>query len=137
MKNRIIADVTFSFKGETHQLSLDVDLDGAMEQDGRIPNLHTKLAERHSIDPYSYEHEMMMAESIRFSDAQGIAADYLTDGAFDLEGFEAAWHQVRLMRLLAMIAESEMGIEDLEAHPALKRALVEAYLCGRESGTDQ
>ncbi len=60
MKNRIIADVTFSFKGETHQLSLDVDLDGAMEQDGRIPNLHTKLAERHSIDPYSYEHEMMM-----------------------------------------------------------------------------
>ncbi len=40
------------------------------------------------------------------------------------------------MRLLGMIAESEMGIEDLEAHPALKRALVEAYLCGRESGTD-
>ncbi|MEJ1353382.1 MAG: hypothetical protein RPU52_12740 [Candidatus Sedimenticola sp. (ex Thyasira tokunagai)] len=134
MKNSVIANVSFSFKGEIFNLSMPVDLDAFMEEEENISNLYPQMAESNGIGLYSYEYEMMMAEPIMFSAAEGIAADYLIDGVFDLESFQTAWRQARVMHLLGMIAESEMGIGDLEAHPELKRALTEAYLCGKESG---
>lgn len=132
MNNRVVASVSFSFKGKVHQLSMAVDLDRVMEQQGEIPLLYPLLADRYGFDLYSYEYEMMMAEPVQFSEAEGMAADYLDEGVFDVEGFSVAWHESRVLTLLGMIAESEMGVDDLAAHPGLKRALTEAYLCGKE-----
>ncbi|MES9855176.1 MAG: hypothetical protein ABW166_01040 [Sedimenticola sp.] len=134
MKNSVVANVSFSFKGKVFDLSMPVDLDAVMEGGVGVTEIYSQLAKSNGIDSYSYEYEMMLAEPIEFGDAEGMAVDYLFDSVFDFDRFHAAWHQVRLMRLVSVIAESEMDIDDLEANPALKRALVRAYQCGKEHG---
>ena len=64
MINQITATIEFSFKGETHRPSVELDLDQLMQQYGTIPPLHRMLAALHNIDSYSYEYEMLEAEDI-------------------------------------------------------------------------
>ncbi|PHS69310.1 MAG: hypothetical protein COB23_06750 [Methylophaga sp.] len=58
-----------------------------MQQHGAIPALHQLLARLNNIDNYSYEYEMMLAEGVIFSDAQGLAQKFLTSADFDQLGF--------------------------------------------------
>ncbi|MDZ4202268.1 MAG: hypothetical protein U1C96_09020 [Gallionella sp.] len=133
MKNLIDAHIEFSFKGESYDLSSTLDLDHVLEKYLTIPSLHIVLAIEHSIDTYSYLYEVMQEEDIRYDNAQGMAADYLKDGVFDLEGFTALWSENHLTAPLQIIAQQEMGIEDLEQHPQLKSALLRAYHLGMEA----
>lgn len=131
MKNSIDIRVEFSFKGETYDLLSHIDLDARLTQHDQPPSFHLVLAHDHKIDTISYLYEVMQEEQIEFSNAQGIAADFLQDGHFDLQGFTAHWHEHHIAVLVRPIAKQLMGIDDLEQHPALRDALVMAYKLGR------
>jgi len=131
--NRIDAHIEFSFRGESYDLSSTLDLDRVLEKYLTLPSLHIVLAVEHGIDTYSYLYEVMQEEDIRFDNAQGMAADFLTDGVFDLEGFTAQWGEGHLTAPLQIIAQQELGIEDIEQHPQLKNALLRAYQLGLEA----
>lgn len=131
--NRIDAHIEFSFKGESYDLTSTLDLDRVLEKYLTLPSLHIVLAIEHGIDTYSYLYEVMQEEDIRFDNAQGMAADFLTDGVFDLEGYTAHWGESRRIVPLQIIAQQEMGIEDLDQHPQLKSALLRAYQLGLEA----
>lgn len=133
MKNSIDAHIEFSFKGETHTLTSTLNLDEVLEKYFSLPSLHLVLAVEHGIDTYSYLYEVMQEEEIRFDNAQGLAAEFLNDGVFDLEGFIARRGEGHLIDSLHAIALREMGIEDLDQHPQLKNALIQAYRLGMET----
>ena len=131
MKNSIDAHIEFSFKGETYSLLATIDLDNFPELGASQPSLHAILARKHGIDTYSYLYEVMEQEEIRFDNPQGLAADFLTDGEFDLEAFSAGRQRLKMLGQLQAIATRELGIDDLAQHPELKNALTQAYELGR------
>jgi len=131
--NRIDAHIEFSFKGENYELSSTLDLDRVLEKYLTLPSLHVVLAVEHGIDTYSYLYEVMLEDEIRFDNAQGMAVDFLKDGVFDLDGYTAQWDESLRIAPLQIIAQQEMGIEDLDRHPQLKSALLRAYQLGVEA----
>jgi hypothetical protein len=131
MGNMLTVTVEFSYQGETHTLSSTLDLDVLMTQRGGLPDFYDWLAEQHGIGPYSYQYEVLLSEEMLFSDAQGMAAEFLGDGRFDAEGFMARWHREQVVNVLQPIAVRELGVSDLAAEPALLRALTAAYRLGR------
>lgn len=133
MKNSVVASVIFYFKGEKHAPSMVIDLDELMERDGGLKNLHHSIAVANNIDSHSYEYEMMMADDILFEQPEGMAVEYLNDGQFDMDGFKAKWGEQQVVEAVRPIAESCVGITDLDGKPKLKAALIAAYLAGKAS----
>ena len=133
MKNSIKASIEFHFKGELNSASATIDLDQLMARQVDLSTLHHMLATEAKIDQYSYQYEMLLAEKIRFSDAQGIAAEYLRDGHFDIPEFEIAWRENKKLAALQSIAKRLLDIDDLEQQPALNTALQEAFNAGKEA----
>lgn len=137
MQNSIEVHVEFSFKGEDYSLSSTLDLDELLNHHTALPSLHAILAKEHGIDTYSYLYEVMQESDIEFRNANGVAADYLVDGEFDLNGLESDWQELRILTQLRPIAERMLGITDLERHDTLKDALIQAYKLGCETRLDQ
>ena len=133
MKNTIDAHIEFSFNGAAYSLDSNIDLDQLMEHDQSFPSFHALLARDNNIDTYSYLYEVMLEAEIRFVNAQGIAANFVRDGDFDLEEFRTAWQDHKVIALLQHIATSELGIADLGQHQSLTSALVQAYKLGKRS----
>lgn len=132
MKNRITYSLPFSFKGETFTPRCTIDLDEHMEL-GSIPCLYTHLANENRIDIYSHEYDVMMMGELVFEEAEGVAAEFIHDGHFDSEGFQARWHEVQLHNDLQSVAAQHMGIEMLDTDSDLKKALAAAYRLGLNS----
>ena len=135
MKNSIVASVVFYFKGERLAPSMVIDLDELMARNGGMNNLHHSIALANSIDAYSYEYEMMMADDILFEQPEGLAAEFLHDGQFDIERFRTRWQEQQVLEAVRPIAERCVGVSDLDGKPKLKAALIEAYLAGKASVT--
>lgn len=131
MSNLVTATIVFSFRGKTHKPSLQLDLDQYMQQSGRIPELCPLIARANNFDLYSYEFEMMEAEPIEFSHAEGLVENFITEGVLDIKAFETAWAEQALMHDLEIIAERHLNTGDLTNNPGLKTALLEAYKLGK------
>lgn len=129
MNNSITISIPFSFKGKDLNPTCRVDLDRLM-QTGSLPCLYTHLANECGISPYSYEHDVMMMGDMEFDSAEGLAADFLRDGAFDSEGFEKAWLERKKRSDLEAIARRCMEVERLGDVPGLEQALLEAWELG-------
>jgi len=132
MSNKITVSVEFYFKGEAFNPSAELDLDQAMQQSA-MPDLHQYLARLNNIDSYSYEFEIMLEEDIRFSNAQGDAAKFVTDNQFDQQGFEQHWHEQNMLKQLAPTLKQQLDIDDIEAEPALKTVLLATYNLAKNS----
>lgn len=132
MRNRITYSLPFSFRGKTFTPRCTINLDEHMAL-GSIPCLYTHLANENKIDIYSHEYDVLMMSEPVFEAAEGIAADFVHDGHFDSEGFQARWNEVRLHNQLQAIVTQQMGIETLDPDSDLKRALAAAYRLGQNS----
>lgn len=130
MTNRIDALVEFSFKGETYTPSATIDLDAAMDADGRLPDLHRAIALANGIDTYSYLYEVMESHDIAFANAVGTAAEFLVDGHFDSAAFEQRWQTEQKLAVLRPIAKRHLAIDTLEQHSDVMAALLDAYDAG-------
>jgi hypothetical protein len=131
MKNKITARITFYFKGEKLDFSTEIDLDAWIKnRHADISDIYDAIALSNGIDAYKYEYDVMIMEPIIFSNATGLAAQYLNDTDFDLEGFQAAYHTQQMMRVLTPIAQTYLDIDNLDTQPNIKTALEKAYLAG-------
>ena len=135
MKNIITASIHFSFKGKELSPSLTVELDQYLEGGASFPNLCSLIATANNHDLYSYEYEMMQEAEIKYSDAQGLVADYNNDGQLNVEAFETAWAENKALIKLLSIAEEHMNITDFSQHSELKKALLAAYMLGKKDET--
>lgn len=132
MKNRLTYSLPFSFKGENFSPGCTIDLDEHMNM-GSLPCLYTHLANVNRIDVYSHEYDVMMMGDIECESAEGMAAEFVRGGKFDSEGFQAQWHENSLFNAMQAIVSDCMGIDELAAHPELKKALLEAFRQGQEN----
>jgi len=129
MGNSITASIIFYFKGEKFTFSADVNLNlwGA-EQQGNIEALYDIIATQNGLDRHRHEYDVMIMEPIQFSQAKGLAKQYVNNGEFDIDRFFAArQQQASTITLLQAIAQKHLDIQSLEEHPKLKAALLDAY----------
>lgn len=132
MTNKITATIEFYFKGQHYTPTAVLDLDDIMQKHGAMPSLHQLLARQHNIDSYSYEYEMMEAEDIQFTDAEGWATDFVVNDQFDQSGFEQRWHEQNQLNKLAPIIKQQLNIDDIDQHPELKKVILTAYQYGKQ-----
>jgi hypothetical protein len=133
MKNSIVISAEFFYKGENLSPSMVIDLDLHLQSNINIEEIYPLLAKSNNIDLYSYEYEMLQGETLVFSNAQGLAKDFLDDGSFDIDAFEQALQDEQIIKVISTIAETILSIDDLDAQPVLKTALIEAYKLGQQS----
>ena len=131
MKNSITAHIEFSFKGETHALTSQLDLDALLSGNKILPSLYEFFAREHHIDTISYLYEVMQVADFEFSNAQGLAANFLRGSDFDAAGFASLWQEQQIVTLLQPIAKRELNIDDLTQQTNIKNALVQAYKLGK------
>jgi len=128
MKSHITASIEFYFKGEKFTFSEQINLDNWLRNaQGDIEELYDLLAEKNGLDRYRHEYDVMVLEPIQFSQATGLAAHYLHNSVFDIDGFLIARKQQAALLLLQTIAKKHLDIDKLENHPKLQAALLAAY----------
>lgn len=132
MRNIVTASIHFSFKGQRHAPSLTIELDRHLHATGSLPDLHLLIAKENNFDLYSYEYEMMQAEQIQFSNAEGLIKDFISDGVLDVDAFKLSWQEHKTLNELLSVAEEHMNIKDFSQHDDLKQALMAAYLLGKK-----
>ena len=132
MSNFITASVEFYFKGERYGASIELDMDQHMHASGELPDLYPLLATAMDIGAYSYEYEMMLAETIMFSDAKGLVTDFVSEGILDLAAFNDAWSESIVIEKLQDIAKQYLSIDDINQETDLKNALIAAYRLGEK-----
>jgi len=135
MNNHITASVEFYFKGEKFFASINLDIDALMQTTGELPALYPLLSRSIKLDPYSYEYEMLQAETILFSEAKGLIAQYVHEGQLDFEAFKTAWAETQTLEKLQQIAQQHLSVDDIMQQPDLKNALLQAYQLGTETKT--
>ena len=133
MNNLITASILFCFKGKNHSPSLELDLEQIMDENRCIPNLYPLIARANNFDLYSYEYEIMQAESIYFSNPQGMVSEHVFKNSLDIATFERAWHENRMLEQLQKISSSTLSISNLAQHPELLQALKQAYNLGKDN----
>ena len=131
MKNSVTASIEFSFKGERYKPSITLNLDEKPLARKDIPELYHIIASANNIDPYSYEYEVMESLPIKFSDAEGLVTDFISEGKLDFDAFESAWQEKLAVDNVAIIAKAHLSIDNLDDQPDLKAALIAAYLKGK------
>ena len=132
MSSHITASVEFYFKGEKHSASIELDMDQRMHASGELPDLYPILAKTMNLGAYSYEYEMMLAETIMFSNAKGLIADFVNEGVLDLAAFNEVWSESIIIEKLQDIAKQHLSIDDINQEIDLKNALVAAYRLGKK-----
>ena len=132
MSNHITASIEFYFKGEKHGASIELDMDQHMHASGDLPDLYPILAKAMDLGAYSYEYEMMLAETIMFSHAKGLIANFVNEGILDLAAFNDAWSESIIIEKLQDIAKHHLSIDDIDQQPELKSALLAAYQQGKK-----
>ena len=110
-----------------------VDLDAHVKSGRGFESLYPQLASSNNIDHYSYEYEVMLTENIIFSNATGLASEYLDDGEFDYLSFKQALKDESISTLITKIANKYLKIEDLSKDPNLKAALMDAFKSGQRN----
>ena len=133
MKNIVTASIHFSFKDERHSPSITIELDRYMRATGQLPDLCQMIAKENNFDMYSYEYEMMQAEKIQFSNAEGLVEEFITNGELDIDAFTLSWQENKTLNELLSVAEEHLNIKDFSQHDELKQALMAAYLLGKKS----
>lgn len=127
MKNTVAVYTEFDYQGVSLKPTMNLNLDTYIKSLDDIAVIPVLLAKANHIDSYSYQYEILLDSQLYYTDATGLAADFLADGSFDFAGFLAAQRASHIINKLRQISQDELGISDLSAHAALQRALLRAY----------
>ncbi len=130
IRNSVVAHVSFDFKGKHYSPSVVVDLDHFFNRKKSVDDLYVDLAHDAGIGLYSYELEVMMCDEILFKEPIGFAEGMVADDRMDWVRLEKAWREDAGLQQMANIANKHFNVENIDDHPRLVAALVEAYQLG-------
>jgi len=129
-----VASVEFYFKGEKFSPSTVVDLDAFFQSQQGVEFFYLALAKSADIGLHSYELDVMMSETITFSQPTGIAVDFVEQGKVDWQGLNIKWQEHVCLKSVEGIAETLLNVEKAIDKPTLLAALMQAYSLGKKEG---
>lgn len=139
MKNTITASIPFSFKGKNQSPSLVIDLDDFIKNNIEVSILTRLIATENKIDYYSYEYEVLESSPIVFSQATGIAKNFLNNGVFDFDNYQYESHcanlvveQEKIDLIISDIAAKTLQLNALQSDTPVHSALQQAFIAGQK-----
>ncbi len=132
-RNSVVLRTAFDFKGKHFTPSASLDLDQFFRSGNDMDYCYTMLAQANDIGLYSYELEVMMCNELVFSEPTGWAVGHVENGRADWEALEHAWRNQACLLEAAEIASKHFNIENLDEHPRLAAALMDAYRLGSDT----
>ncbi|MFW2438303.1 MAG: hypothetical protein ACN4GR_02920 [Arenicellales bacterium] len=76
---------------------------------------------------------MMQAENFRYSNTKGLAAEHTIEGVLDEAAFGNSWRENKQLKIYQKIANKHLSINELQQHPELINALLEAHRQGMKT----
>ncbi len=131
-RNTLPAQRKFSFKGEDYALEATPDLDQCLAESGQMPNVHFVLARAGNIDTLSYLYEVLESYDVAFDQPTGLAVACCSDGVFDWPGFVQQSREQRDLQTVRALVAQTLEMDEFDARPELRAALLAAYRAGRE-----
>lgn len=122
MNNRITIGVEFWYRGECINPAIELDLDEIMRQSGQLPEFHPLLAKANRIGAYSYEYEMLEAETPFAIAISGWVSENIVDKILDVEGFEQRWHYNSRQKQFSELAKQYQLPQDQKTLDAMEAA---------------
>jgi len=132
----VTASLSFDFRGQHFTPSIHIDLHAMMVKQQSITHLYDLLGASIGLDAYRHEYDVMVMEEIIFSQADGLALDFVYDGKLNFDAFAEAWQTQRVLNAVQPIARKYLAITDLEQHPDIRNALIESYRSGQATRTE-
>ncbi|RUA06242.1 MAG: hypothetical protein DSY43_02455 [Gammaproteobacteria bacterium] len=125
--NTITANISFDYQGQHYSLKSTLDIDHIIHHDNFYQSVYLSVAKSNNIDLHSYQLEVMMDQSIVFTNEKGCVQGCVTDGILDLKLLREAHQKVECLPAI------EPLIKKFEVDNDIHSALVEAYLLGKKS----
>ncbi len=125
--NTITANIDFDYQGQHYSLKNTLDIDHIIYHDDFYQSVYLSVAKANKIDLYSYQLEVMMDQTIVFTNEKGCVQGCITDGVLDLELLREIHQKVDCLPAIRPL------IEKFKANNDLTSVLIEAYLLGKKS----
>jgi len=137
MKSTATASLEFDFRGQRYKPAISIDLDAIMQRQGNLNGLHDLLATSIGLDSYTHEYDVLIMEEIIFSEATGLACQFIHEGRFNFDGFIGVWETQKILSIIHPIAEKHLNISDNSHHKNIEKALIESYKAGQKNNSEQ
>ncbi len=125
--NTVTVNVGFDYQGQHYELSNVIDIEHIIYYDDFFNAVYLSIARANNIDLYSYQLDVILDQTIIFSNAKGCVEGCVNNGKLDLTLLREKYQQIEYLPKIKVIAEQ------FKVHDNITIALVDAYLLGKKS----
>ena len=130
-KHSLLASLSFDFQGKHYALQSVIDIEKNIFHKDFYQSIYLQIAQENDIDLYSYQLEVMMDQTIDFSNAKGCAKGCIDNSGVNLDQLRQHYDNVVCSEHLEVVATNYLGSSEVTQN--VKKALIEAYKLGRLS----
>ena len=127
----LLASLSFDYQGKSHTLQSVINIENIISHEDFYQSIYLQLAQEHDIDLYSYQLEIMMDQTIQFSQAKGCAESCIDNQSLDLVLLRQRYEQVFCLEQIEVVTAKHLNSSEMTG--GVKKALIEAYQLGRAS----
>ncbi|MGE4594718.1 MAG: hypothetical protein AAEF23_04265 [Gammaproteobacteria bacterium] len=127
----LLASLSFDYQGKSHTLQSVINIENIISHEDFYQSIYLQLAQEHDIDLYSYQLEIMMDQTIQFSQAKGCAEGCIDNQSLDLVLLRQRYEQVFCLEQIEVVTAKHLNSSEMTE--GVKKALIEAYQLGRAS----
>jgi hypothetical protein len=127
----LLASLSFDYQGKSYALQSVINIENIISHEDFYQSIYLQLAQKHDIDLYSYQLEIMMDQTIRFSQAKGCVEGCVDNQSLDLKLLRQHYEQVLCLERVEIVTEKHLNSSEMTE--SVRKALIEAYQLGKAS----
>jgi hypothetical protein len=127
----LLASLSFDYQGKSYVLQSVINIENIISHEDFYQSIYLQLAQKHDIDLYSYQLEIMMDQTIQFSEAKGCVEGCIDNQSLDLGLLRQHYEQVFCLEQIEVVTAKHLNSSEMTE--GVKKALIEAYQLGRAS----
>ena len=128
-KHSLLASLSFDYQGKSYALQSVINIESILSHEDFYQSVYLQLAQEHDIDLYSYQLEIMMDQTIHFSDAKGCVEGCIDNQSLNLVLLRQHYEQGLCLERIEVVAAKHLN--STEMTEGVKKALIEAYQLGK------
>ncbi|QKQ24207.1 hypothetical protein HUE58_03465 [Candidatus Ruthia endofausta] len=129
--NTVTVNIDFDYQGQHYELKDVIDIDHIIYHEDFYHCVYLSIAQSNNIDLHSYQLEIMMDQTIVFSNEKGCVQGCVSQGVLDLVLLKKAYQKVECLPVIERIIQQH--IPKLECSDNITKALVDAYILGKNA----
>lgn len=129
--NTVTANIDFDYQAQHYALKDVIDIDHIIYREDFYHSIYLSIARANNIDLYSYQLEIMMDQTIVFSNEKGCVQGCVSQGVLDLALLKKAHQKAEYLPAIERIIQQH--IPNLERNDNITKALIDAYILGKSA----